>query len=149
MQIDLIVIGKLKEKYWRDAVAEYSKRLSRFCKLEVIELPDAPDGADAMAVEAKKILPRIQGVCVPLCVEGEKTDSEGFARFIADCAVKGQSHITFIIGGSSGLDNQVKAKANWRLSFSDMTFPHQLMRVVLLEQLYRAFKINANESYHK
>lgn len=159
MHIKIIAVGKLKEKFFADAVSEYEKRLSRFAKVEIIELADAkiPDKASAaeeaavIKTEGDKILSKIpQGAYVyALCVEGKQASSEKFAAQLANLALTGKSEVVFIIGGSLGLDARIKARADVRLSFSEMTFPHMLMRVVLLEQVYRAFKINAGESYHK
>lgn len=159
MHIKIIAVGKLKEKYLADAVSEYEKRLSRFAKLEIVQLPDAkiPDKATRAEEEAvkrsegDKILEKIpqNAYVYALCVEGKQQSSEAFAAQINTLALSGRSEICFIIGGSLGLDERVKARADVRLSFSMMTFPHMLMRVVLLEQIYRAFKINAGESYHK
>ena len=147
--IEIIAVGKIKEKFFSDAISEYSKRLSRYCKFVITQLPDFPDSADEMQKEAQLILPRIKGLCVPLCIEGKQLSSEELAEFISEKSVEGVSHITFIIGGSRGIDDSVKKKADLKLSFSKMTFPHQLMRVILSEQLYRAFKIINNENYHK
>ena len=159
MNINIIAVGKIKEKYLKDAIDEYSKRLSRFCKLTITEIPDEamsdrPSDAEKDAIlqkEGNKILGAIKNtdVLVSLCVEGKQLESEEFADFFAEECVQGASSFTFIIGGSLGLLESIKSKSKMRLSFSKMTFPHQLMRVVLLEQIYRAFKINANESYHK
>ena len=159
MNINIIAVGKIKEKFFKDACAEYEKRMSRFCKLNITELPDEamsdkPSEAEKSAVlkkEASRILSAIRptDVVIALCVEGKQMASEELADFFKNSCIEGKSSFTFIIGGSLGLLEEVKAKSNLRLSFSKMTFPHQLMRVVLLEQIYRAFKINANESYHK
>lgn len=159
MNIHIICVGKLKEKFFKDACDEYLKRLSRFAKLKITELADEPiaekaSAAEEMAVlnkEGKKILSAIGAneTVITLCVEGKQMPSDKLAKYISDSALCGKSNLTFIIGGSLGLSDEVKAKSELKLSFSQMTFPHQLMRVVLLEQIYRAFKINANESYHK
>lgn len=159
MNVNIIAVGKIKEKYLKDAIEEYAKRLSRFCKLTITEIPDEPmndkpSDAEKQTIlkkEGKKILSAIKNtdVLVSLCVEGGELESEEFARFFSQECVKGANTFTFIIGGSLGLSEEVKRNSNLRLSFSKMTFPHQLMRVILLEQVYRAFKINANESYHK
>jgi len=159
MNINIVAVGKIKEKYLKDAIDEYSKRLSRFCKLKIIEVPDEsmsdrPSDSEKSAIlkkEAEKINSAIGGtdVLVTLCVEGKQLPSEKFANFFATETVKGANSFTFVIGGSLGLHEEIKAKSKLRLSFSQMTFPHQLMRVILLEQVYRSFKINANESYHK
>lgn len=159
MNIHIICVGKLKEKYFKDACAEYAKRLSRFAKLKITELADEPipDHASAAEEEAvlkkegRKILAAVGAneTVTALCVEGKQMSSPALARHISGWALSGQSNLAFIIGGSLGLSDEVKARSQLRLSFSEMTYPHQLMRVILLEQLYRSFKINANESYHK
>ena len=149
MNIDIVCIGKLKEKYWQDAAAEYIKRLSRFCKLSVTELPESR--SDSSEEESKEILSRLPkgAFIIALDVKGTRFSSEAFAKKISDLALEGRSDICFVIGGSNGFDDSVRDAADLRLSFSDFTFPHQLMRVVLLEQIYRAFKIINNEKYHK
>lgn len=147
--IEIIAVGKIKEKYFKDAINEYHKRLSRYCRFIITEIPDFPDNEDSIVKEAQLILPKIKGTCVPLCIEGTPLDSIGLANFIKDEALSGGSHISFIIGGSNGLHNDVKKAGKLKLSFSKMTFPHQLMRVILTEQIYRAFKIINNENYHK
>lgn len=159
MQIRIIAVGKLKEAYFSDAAAEYSKRIGRFAKVETVQIPDRriPDRASAaqerqaLEQEGEDILAKIapQDYVVALCVEGKKLDSPAFAQKLSALALSGKSTVTFVIGGSLGLSDTVKRRADLRLSFSDMTFPHQLMRVILLEQVYRAFKILANETYHK
>ena len=149
MNISIICIGKLKEKYWQDASAEYIKRLSRFCKLSVTELPESK--SDSKEEESSEILAKIPkgSYVIALDIGGKRFSSESFANKISDLALEGKSDICFIIGGSNGFDDRVRNASDLRLSFSDFTFPHQLMRVVLLEQIYRAFKINAGEKYHK
>ena len=149
MNISIICIGKLKEKYWQDASAEYIKRLSRFCKLSVAELPESK--SDSKEEESSEILAKIPkgSYVIALDIGGKRFSSESFANKISDLALEGKSDICFIIGGSNGFDDRVRNASDLRLSFSDFTFPHQLMRVVLLEQIYRAFKINAGEKYHK
>lgn len=158
MNINIISVGKIKEKYFTAAIDEYSKRLSRFAKLNIIEVPDEkiPDNASAKEMEqikekeGAKILSRLgaNSFVITLCIEGNELTSEELAKKISDISMTA-SNITFIIGGSLGLADTVKDKSSLRLSFGRMTLPHQLMRVVLLEQIYRAFKINNNESYHK
>jgi 23S rRNA (pseudouridine1915-N3)-methyltransferase len=143
-KIYFVVVGKIKESFYRDAVAEYVKRLSRFAKTEIKELPE---GATPEA-EADDILRACKGYVVALAVEGEKLSSEGLAKRIQKLTNEGKD-ITFVIGSSCGLSDRVKTAADLRLSFSDMTFPHQLMRVILAEQVYRAFMINAGATYHK
>ncbi len=149
MNIHIVCIGKLKEKYWQDAAAEYIKRLSRFCKLSVTELSESK--SDSKEEESEEILGRIpkESYVIALDVGGKRLSSEGFAEKISELALNGSSDICFIIGGSNGFDDRVRKTADMRLSFSDFTFPHQLMRVILLEQIYRAFKIINNEKYHK
>ncbi len=139
-----VVVGKIKESFYREAVAEYVKRLSRFAKVEIKELPE---GANPES-EADEILRAVKGYTVALAVEGEKLSSEGLAKRMQKWTDEGKD-VTFIIGSSCGLSDRVKQAADLRLSFSDMTFPHQLMRVVLAEQVYRAFMINAGATYHK
>lgn len=158
MDIAIISVGKIKEKYFKDACAEYSKRLSRFAKLEITEIPDEkiPDNAGEKLSEQIKnregaaILAKLKKDSYPiaLCIEGSELSSEGFAKKLSELSMCG-AHVTFIIGGSLGLSDEVKEKARMKLSFGRFTLPHRLMRVVLLEQIYRAFKINSNESYHK
>ncbi len=143
-KIYFVVVGKIKESFYREAVAEYVKRLSRFARVEVKELPE---GADP-AAEKEDILRACKGYVIALAVEGEKLSSEGLAKKMR-ALTDGGKDITFVIGSSCGLDPAVKARADYKLSFSDMTFPHQLMRVVLAEQVYRAFMINAGATYHK
>ncbi|MBE7051797.1 MAG: 23S rRNA (pseudouridine(1915)-N(3))-methyltransferase RlmH [Ruminococcaceae bacterium] len=159
MKINIICVGKLKEKYLKDACDEYSKRLGRFCNLNIIELPDEkiPDNPSVaeeeqiLRMEAEKIKKHIadSDYVFALCVEGRQLPSEKFAQKLSDIMLSGKSTVDFVIGGSLGLDASIKKRADNKLSFSEMTFPHQLMRVILLEQTYRCFKINANEKYHK
>lgn len=159
MRITIVCVGKLKEKYWQDAIAEYSKRLSRYHKLEIVELPDekAPETmSPAQEEEVKKkegerILKAIKddAFVVALAIEGKGLTSEGLADFMAKKAVGGVSHMAFVIGGSLGLSKEDMKRADFALSFSAMTFPHQMMRVILLEQIYRAERINRKEPYHK
>lgn len=143
-KIYFVVVGKLKESFYREAVAEYIKRLSRFAKTEIRELPE---GASPEA-EAENILNACRGYTIALAIEGEHVSSEGLAARIKKLCGEGRE-ITFVIGSSCGLSEKVKRAADWRLSFSDMTFPHQLMRVILAEQVYRAFMINGGGAYHK
>ena len=159
MKITLITVGKIKEKYFTDAIAEYAKRLSRYCKLEIIEVADekTPDGASEALEnqikekEGERILGKVQDAAyvVALAIEGKQLDSEELAEKMEKWNVNGISHLVFIIGGSLGLTQKVLNRADFKLSFSKMTFPHQLMRVVLLEQIYRSFRIRNNEPYHK
>lgn len=143
-KINVVCVGKIKEEYLRSAIAEYLKRLSRFARVEVKELPEAKSIKD----ESEPILKAARGYKIALCVEGEKLSSESFAKRIKSLCDRGDE-ISIIIGSSCGLDETVKTSADLKLSFSDMTFPHQLMRVILLEQVYRAFMINSGSEYHK
>lgn len=159
MNITLITVGRIKEKYYRDAVEEYTKRLSRYCRLDIVEVADekTPDGAsEAIETqikqkEAERIFKHIREdmYCIALAIDGKKRDSVNFARHIEKLGVSGKSSIAFVIGGSLGLHDSILKRADEKLSFSDMTFPHQLMRVILLEQIYRAYRIINNEPYHK
>ncbi len=159
MKITIAAVGKLKEKYLKEAISEYSKRLSRFSEVEIIEVDDeyAPDTlseaqeSQVKKKEADKLLKRVkQGSYVILLdLAGEQTTSSGFSAKIENIMLSGNSHITFIIGGSLGLDQSLINIADYRLCLSKMTFPHQLARVILMEQVYRAFKIIKNETYHK
>ena len=158
IKITIIALGKLKEKYLRDAVDEYAKRLSRYCKLDIIELSpvtlsDNPSQSEidaALSKEAEVIEKRIPdgSVVTALCVEGKSNTSEQLAEFVEKNTNEGKN-MCFIIGSSYGLSDEVKQKSNLKLSISAMTFPHQLFRVMLLEQIYRAFKINEGSTYHK
>lgn len=143
-KIYFTVVGKIKESFYREAVAEYVKRLSRFAKVEIKELAE---GINPEA-EADDILRNLKGYVIALAVEGEKLSSEGLAKRLGRLTDEGKD-VTFVIGSSCGLSERVKRAADMRLSFSDMTFPHQLMRVILAEQVYRAFMINAGSTYHK
>ena len=158
-RVILLCVGKLKEKFYAGAAAEYGKRLSRYCKLDIIELPEerlpedpspAQIGA-ALLKEAEAVRGKLPPSCilVALCVEGRERSSEDLARLLAGWANRGESRVVFLIGGSHGLHESVKAEAAERLSMSPMTFPHHLARVMLLEQIYRAFQINAGTKYHK
>ena len=159
LRVNIICIGKLKEKYLKDAVSEYAKRLQGYCKFAVTELDEekAPDGPSDSAIEnilkaeGKRILSKIDrsDMVIAMCIEGRQMPSQKLAQFIANAAVSGTSTIDFIIGGSWGLSDEVKQRAVLKLSMSEMTFPHQLARVMLCEQLYRAFSINAGTKYHK
>ncbi len=143
-KIYFVVVGKIKESFYTEAVQEYVKRLARFAKVEIKELPE---GANPEA-EADGILRACKGYVIALAVEGEKSSSEKLAKRLKTLTDEGKE-ITFVIGSSCGLSDRVKQAADYRLSFSDMTFPHQLMRVILAEQVYRAFMINAGATYHK
>jgi len=157
MNIKIICVGKLKEKFLVDACKEYEKRLGRFCRLEIIEIPDRknPDMEskklclEVMEKEGRDILAKIKNeYVIALCIEGKKYKSETLAEKIETLKDNG-GKITFVIGGSLGLSDEVKKRADEKLSFSDMTFPHGIARVLLLEQVYRGFKIISGESYHK
>ena len=159
MKITLITVGKIKEKYLKDAIAEYTKRLSKYCKLEIVEVADerTPDNASDVvedtirAKEAERILKYIKedAYVITLEIQGKQLTSEELADKIDKLGIQGTSHIIFIIGGSIGLGEAVLKKSNYALSFSKMTFPHQLMRVILLEQVYRSYRIISGEPYHK
>ena len=159
MKITCVVVGKIKEKYFTDAIKEYSKRLGRYCKLEIVELADekTPDGAseaEEQAIrekEGERILKTLKddAYVIALAIEGKMLDSVELSRKIESLGISGTSHIAFVIGGSLGLAPAVMKRADYALSFSRMTFPHQLMRVVLLEQLYRSYRIMKNEPDHK
>lgn len=144
IKVNVVCIGKIKEDYLRGACAEYIKRLSRFCKLEIKELAEGKN----LREEATGILKCATGYKIALCVEGEQLSSPALADRVKRLCDRGEE-ITFIIGSSCGLDDSVKQACDLRLSFSEMTFPHQLMRVILLEQVYRAFMINSGSEYHK
>ena len=154
----LVCMGRLKEKYWRDAAAEYEKRLTRFGRWETIELPDLPEPANSSPAieeqikrkEGEAILAKIRegDLVVCLCIDGQQMDSVRLSRRLTELSDTGR-RVVFVIGGSLGLSDAVVARAQLRLSFSPMTFPHQLARVMLLEQVYRAMKIAAGERYHK
>lgn len=159
MKITLITVGKIKEKYLRDAIAEYSKRLSRYCKLEIVEVADekTPDNASEhmeeiiREKEGERILKYIKddAYTIALAIDGKMLSSEQLADKINTLGITGTSHIILVIGGSLGLCDEVLKKADYHLSFSKMTFPHQLMRVILLEQIYRSYRIINKEPYHK
>jgi len=158
-KVSIICVGKMKEKFYIDAAAEYVKRLGRFCKLEITELqeerlPENPSQAKidaALAKEAEAIRGKLpaQAYIIAMCVEGRQRSSEELARLMADAAAQGGSHLVFLIGGSFGMHPSVKALAAVKLSMSPMTFPHHLARVMLLEQIYRGYQINAGSRYHK
>jgi 23S rRNA (pseudouridine1915-N3)-methyltransferase len=159
MKITIACVGKIKEKYFTAAIDEYSKRLSKYVTLDIAQVADdkAPENMSlaqqeqVILNEGRRLLKVIkpQSYVVALAIDGKQLSSEGLASFITERNVSGVSHITFVIGGSLGLSNEVLSRADYKLSFSKMTFPHQLMRVVLLEQIYRAMRINNNEPYHK
>ena len=159
MKITILAVGKIKEVFYRQAVQEFSKRLGRYCKLEILEVPDekTPDGAgraqelQIRIKEGERILQKLPGssFVVALAIDGRMLDSVELSRQMERWNVNGISHITFVIGGSLGLSPQVLERADMKLSFSKMTFPHQLMRVILLEQVYRSYMIRSGAPYHK
>lgn len=159
MKITFLCVGKIKEAFYRQAIDEYAKRLSKYCKLEIIEVADekTPDKASEALEnqikerEAERLLEKIKddAFVFTLEIQGKRFTSETFAHRIENLAIQGNSHIAFVIGGSLGLHEKVLKRSNQSISFSDMTFPHQLMRVILTEQIYRAFRIINNEPYHK
>ncbi len=158
MKITIACVGRIKEKFFNDAVNEYLKRLSRFADVNIAETADekAPENlspAQAQAVkdrEGERLLKKIKdGYVIALAIDGRRMTSPGLSEFMSKKMTEGVSHIVFVIGGSLGLGSAVLDRADMKLSFSDMTFPHQLMRVILLEQVYRSFKISAGEPYHK
>ena len=159
MKINIIAVGKVKENFYRDAIGEFTKRLSKYCKLSILEVTDekTPDGAsetEELAIKAKegeRILSQIKegDYVIALAIEGKLLSSVELSQYINSQMLSGKSTIDFVIGGSLGLDKKVLDRADYKLSFSKMTFPHQLMRVILLEQIYRSFRIMAGEPYHK
>lgn len=158
-KVSVICVGKLKEKFYTEAAAEYAKRLQRHCRLDIIELPesrlsDSHSPAElqkALACEAAAIREKLPkgGAVIALCIEGKTCSSEELSRRMADFAVAGKTQLTFLIGGSVGLDEELKRQADWRLSMSPMTFPHHMARIMLLEQIYRAYQIEQGTKYHK
>lgn len=159
MNIDIAVVGKIKEKYLAEGIMEYSKRLGRYCSLRILEVEDEKtpetmsdrEKEEVKRKEGERLLSRIpdQALVIALAIDGKQLSSEELSEKISDLMVKGTSHIVFVIGGSLGLSEEVLARSQMKLSFSRMTFPHQLMRLILLEQIYRAFRIIKNEPYHK
>lgn len=159
MNITVISVGKLKEKYLKEAIQEYSTRLTKYCKLDIIEVPDekAPENMSAAEEgivklrEGQTILKNFKDdtYVIALAIQGKQLSSEKFAELISDLGLRGKSNIAFVIGGSLGLSEEVLKRADYHLSFSAMTFPHQVMRVILLEQVYRGFRIIKGEPYHK
>ena len=159
MKITVLSIGKIKEKYLSDAILEYSKRLSRYCNLEILQMPDEKAPEKLSDAQRRQILDkegarllsglREDACVIALAIEGKQLSSEELAEKIGAVGLSGVSHIQFVIGGSLGLSDAVLARAEFKLSFSKMTFPHQLMRVILLEQIYRSYRILNNEPYHK
>ena len=158
-RVTVLCVGKLKEKFYTDAAAEYVKRLQRYCKLDVVELPEyrlpeEPSPAEiqkALQTEGAAIRERLPrgGAMVALCIEGKPCSSEELSRRLTELGVQGKTQITFLIGGSVGLDESLKQQADWRLSMSPMTFPHHMARIMLLEQIYRAYQIAGGAKYHK
>ena len=159
MKIKVVTVGKLKEKYLKDGISEYSKRISRFAKLEMIELADekTPDRASKsenqkiLEIEGQRILSKVgdRDFVIVLAIEGKTFSSEEFSKHLEEASIKGFSTLTFIIGGSLGLAQDVKKRSNLSVSFGRLTLPHQLMRLVLVEQIYRAFTIQQGSPYHK
>ncbi len=157
--VNIICIGKIKERYWTEAIKEYTKRLTPFCKFNIIELDEEkvnsnPNRTQIKAVldaEGKRIISKLakNSYVIPMCIEGKQLSSTELADKMSEVVLSGKSSIDFIIGGSWGLSDEVKGKADFKLSMSKMTFPHQMARVVLCEQIYRAFEINSNGKYHK
>ena len=158
-RVTVLCVGKLKEKFYIDAAAEYVKRLQRHCRLELIELPeqrlpDDPSPAEiqkALRTEGDAIREKLPkgGAVIALCIEGRPCSSEELSRRMAEFGVQGKTQLTFLIGGSVGLDEDLKRQADWRLSMSPMTFPHHMARIMLLEQIYRAYQIAGGTKYHK
>lgn len=159
MNITILCVGKIKENFYREAVAEYEKRLKRYCKLQIIEVADekTPDQTTEheedliRAKEAERMLKHLkdEAYVIALAIQGKKLDSVGLANYIEKLGIQGKSHLVFVIGGSLGLHDSVIKRSDYLLSFSDMTFPHQLMRVILAEQIYRSYRIIQGEPYHK
>lgn len=159
MNINIVCVGKIKEKYLNMGISEFTKRLSKYCKLNIIEVADekTPDGASDAVVDAiklkegQRIMSKIRdnSFCIVLSIDGERFDSESMAKKLDTLMVRGNSDFTFVIGGSLGVHELVLKRADMKLSFSDFTFPHQMMRLFLLEQIYRWFRINSGEPYHK
>ena len=157
IKINLVTVGKVKEKYFSEAVAEYAKRLSRFCEFKLTEAeeinfvktPNAAEIKKILSAEGENISKYIKGYIIVFAVEGKKLSSEGFAEKIKNLTDSGEGEITLVIGGSYGIDDKIKEKANFKMSFSDMTFPHTMTRVIAAEQIYRAFTIIAGVGYHK
>ena len=154
--VDLICVGKLKEKFFSDAVDEYKKRIGAYCKLNIAELQETPASNDAevakaLKAEAERITAKIpkDAYIICMCIEGKMQSSEELSKTVSDLKCRGVSKMCIIIGGSNGIDEEIKKRASLRLSMSRMTFPHHLARVMVLEQLYRAFKIEEGSNYHK
>ena len=153
MNINIVCVGKIKENFYKDAVSEYAKRLTRFCKFNVVEVAESRlesnDINKVKVIEGKSIISKLKGYVIILDLAGVMLTSTDLAEKIDDLQTSGVSEITFVIGGSYGLSDEIKQKADFTLCFGKMTFPHHLMRVILSEQIYRAFMINSNSEYHK
>ncbi|MBR4708013.1 MAG: 23S rRNA (pseudouridine(1915)-N(3))-methyltransferase RlmH [Pseudobutyrivibrio sp.] len=159
MNVKILCVGKIKEKFFKDAISEYSKRLSKYCSLEIIEVADEKTSENASDVEialvkdkeGERILKAIKDkdFVIALAILGKQMDSVAFSKYIENLTISGHSSIVFVIGGSLGLSDSVLSRSDFKISFSEMTFPHQLMRVILLEQIYRGMRIINNEPYHK
>ncbi len=159
MNVKILCVGKIKEKFYRDAISEYSKRLSKYCSLEIIEVADEKTNENSSDTEinlikdkeGERILKHIKDrdYVIALAIQGKQKDSVAFSKYIENLGISGNSTIAFVIGGSLGLSKEVMSRSDASISFSEMTFPHQLMRVILLEQIYRAMRIMNNEPYHK
>ncbi len=152
IKLNIVAVGKLKEKFWSDAIAEYKKRVSKYAELTVVECPEGVDEGDATRLRKQEeggILKKLRGYVVLLAIDGEMISSESLAKIIERESTLGSSEFTFIIGGSRGVSDEVRKKANKLVSFGRVTYPHQLMRVILSEQLYRAMSIINKTSYHK
>ena len=159
MKISILCVGKVKEKFYREAIDEFTKRLSRYCKLEIIEVSDEKTEEQSSETEIRlvkekegeRLLKNLKedAYVIALCIDGKQLDSEELSEKMEKLGIQGVSHIWFIIGGSHGLSDAVVKRADFKLSFSKMTFPHQLMRVILLEQIYRGYRIMNHEPYHK
>lgn len=160
IKINIICIGKIKEKYFTDAICEYSKRLTAFCKFSITELneekirsntPNPAQIGEVLDAEGKRILQKIGAgdFVIAMCIEGKLMSSEELSKILDNASISGKSTVDFIIGGSYGLSDEVKSRANLKLSMSKMTFPHQMARMILSEQIYRAFEISTNGKYHK
>ena len=147
MNITIYAVGKIKEKFYRQAMEEYGKRLGRYCKLKIVEVADEKTPDHASETENRQM--KDGSFIIALAIQGKKLDSVAFSQKIGTLGLHGVSDIGFVIGGSLGLSDAVLSRADMLLSFSDMTFPHQLMRVILLEQVYRAYRISSGEPYHK
>ena len=148
MNIYVVAVGSIKEKFFVDAIGEYKKRLSRYCKYEIIEVKDEKTPQNASNLEEEKIK-EIEGERIPLAIEGGQISSEGLAKKMSELETRSRGNLYFVIGGSLGLSSKVLSRADEKLSFSLMTFPHQLMRVILSEQIYRSYRIRNHEPYHK